>query len=367
MALRRFLPDLLVLVAALGAGFASLRHHPDRLRRWLWRPSAFVLSAGLAATAAQAAGWSWGFRALLISGLAFLWGACLLWALAAAWALRRAPVSPSRRQLLAATAAALPPLAAAGGYFIGRRQFRLVETDLRIPQLAPDLDGLRLAQLSDIHLSPFLSRADLAWCVAMANETRPHLALVTGDLVTGLHDSIEDCLLELARLHPSSGIFGCLGNHESYLRAEEFTTRAAARLGIEFLRSHRRTLAFGAARLNLAGVDHQWDPGRYLAGTASLLEPGALNLLLSHHPAVFPEAARQGWDLTLSGHMHGGQINLELARANLNFMRLVTPYVYGVYHRGRSALYVTRGIGTVGVPVRLGAPPEVALLRLRRA
>jgi predicted MPP superfamily phosphohydrolase len=113
-------------------------------------------------------------------------------------------------------------------------------------------------------------------------------------------------------------------------------------------------------------VDHH-DRPRYLAGAERLLAPGAFNLLLSHNPDVFPVAAGQGFDLVLAGHTHGGQLAVELAGTSLNISRLYTPYVHGLYHRGRSWLYVSRGIGTVGVPMRLGAAPEVTLLRLRRA
>jgi predicted MPP superfamily phosphohydrolase len=82
---------------------------------------------------------------------------------------------------------------------------------------------------------------------------------------------------------------------------------------------------------------------------------------------MVPNIAAQGWDRALCGHMHGGQINLELANANINFVRFNTRYVYGTYRRRRSTMYVTRGSGTIGVPIRLGAPPEVALIRLRSA
>jgi predicted MPP superfamily phosphohydrolase len=253
------------------------------------------------------------------------------------------------------------------GTVIGRRQFRLREVEIEVPLTTPGLDGLRLVQLSDIHLSPFLSRADLQWCVDMASETRPHVAFVTGDLITGVRDSIDDCLEELRHLRADAGVFGCNGNHESYVEGEAYTAEAAARRGMRFLRNEQVSLRFGSALLNVAGVDHQWRKAAYLPGAKALLRPGELNLLLSHNPDVFLQAAAQGWDLTLSGHMHGGQINIELANENLNFMRLVTPYVYGTYRKNNSAIYVTRGIGTVGMPVRFGAPPEVALIRLRQA
>ena len=97
------------------------------------------------------------------------------------------------------------------------------------------------------------------------------------------------------------------------------------------------------------------------------MAPGALNILLQHNPDVFPTAVRQGWDLTLAGHTHGGQVNVEILNHDLNIARFYTPYVRGLYRSGRSAIYVTRGIGTIGMPARIGAPPEVTLLRLRKA
>ena len=101
--------------------------------------------------------------------------------------------------------------------------------------------------------------------------------------------------------------------------------------------------------------------------TAGLYRPAEINLLLNHNPDVTPNVAERDWDITLSGHMHGGQINVELANANINAVRFTTPYVYGTYRKARTVMYVTRGIGTIGMPVRLGAPPEVALIRLRAA
>ena len=89
-----------------------------------------------------------------------------------------------------------------------------------------------------------------------------------------------------------------------------------------------------------------------------------VNILLSHNPDVFPVAARQGYQLTIAGHTHGGQITVEILHQNLSIARFYTPYVYGLYREGDAAVYVTRGIGTVGVPARLGAPPEIALIRL---
>jgi hypothetical protein len=95
--------------------------------------------------------------------------------------------------------------------------------------------------------------------------------------------------------------------------------------------------------------------------------PGALNVLLSHNPDVFPVAAQQGYNLLLAGHTHGGQVTVEILDQSINPARFFTPYVYGLFRAGRSAAYVTRGIGTIGIPARIGAPPEISVLRLRKA
>jgi uncharacterized protein len=278
-----------------------------------------------------------------------------------------------RRFLLALRAAVVAAPAVVFGYgtFIERNSVELREESIPIAGLHPDLDGLRLVQLSDIHLSPFLSEKVLARAVAMANETRAHLALVTGDLISFTGDPLDTCMDRLALLKAGAGIFGCLGNHEVYCRVEDYVTARGAQLGMRFLRGVAEPLRFGAATLNLAGVDYQRMHSKYLIGAEQMIrqDPDArtLNLLLSHNPDVFPVAAAQGWQLTLAGHTHGGQVNVEILRHDLNIARFFTLYTRGQYRLGAAAIFVSRGIGTIGAPIRLGSVPEVALLTLRRA
>lgn len=311
---------------------------------------------------------SWG------SGLALIWAFLSVLLVAALfisrWALRaRSEHSPSRRAFLNTSRAALvcaPALVTGYGVFIQRFHLSLREQNLEFPDLPEDLNGLRLVQLTDIHLSPFLSERELARAVDMANETRAHVALVTGDLITTLHDPLDACLRQLSRLQAEAGVFGCLGNHEIYANAEDYVEKQGARLGHRYLRSRRETLKFGRAALNLAGVDYQRTSKPYLVGAERLIVPEAFNVLLSHNPDVFPVAARQGYPLTIAGHTHGGQVRVEILGEDLNIARFFTPYVDGLYRRGGAAVFVSRGIGTIGLPARLGAPPEVNLLRLCR-
>jgi predicted MPP superfamily phosphohydrolase len=198
----------------------------------------------------------------------------------------------------------------------------------------------------------------------MANETNPHLAVFTGDFITGLHDPLAGCINQLGRLKADHGVVACNGNHEIFAGCEEKAKVLSARQGIRLLRQEALEIKSGAAHINLVGVDYQNFRNPYLTTTQPLVQPGAFNLLLSHNPDVFPTAAAQGFQLTLAGHTHGGQVTVEILHQYANVARFFTPYVYGQYSHGDAGLYVTRGIGTVGIPARLGAPPEISLIRL---
>lgn len=155
-----------------------------------------------------------------------------------------------------------------------------------------------------------------------------------------------------------------MGNHELYAKVQNYTEQRARELGMIFLRHEARILQFGNSRINLVGVDYQRRHVPYLTGVEKLVRPGDFNLLLSHNPDVFPVAAKQGFDLTLAGHTHCGQVNIEILGENLNPADFITPYTKGLYTKPESAIYVTSGLGTIGMPVRLGSPPEITLIRL---
>ena len=377
----RSLLILLPLIAAQVAIYRALKP------RWRWAANAVALAASaailidlLALLSVFALHIHGGFGAFLSDanavGLTWLFTSTPAYGIywIASWAGRKVPenISPERRQILktaAAVAVASPFVAMTYGIAVGRLDFGVREVSLSIPGLHPDLEGLRILHLSDIHLGQFLSEREFERVVDMANGLKPNLAIMTGDLITRPGDPMEVCVRQLARVRADAGMFGCLGNHEMYAENEARTKAEAARRGIPFLRLENRQLRFGKALMNIGGVDYQRSNSRegYLSEAQKLLAPGALNLMLSHNPDVFPVAAEQGWDIMLAGHTHGGQVTCEIVEQNVNVMRFFTPYVAGEYHLGNAACYVTRGIGTVGLPARVGVPPEITLLRLRKA
>ena len=244
------------------------------------------------------------------------------------------------------------------------------EVPFKFANLPKDLEGLRLVQLSDMHMGAFYTAADLARAVDAANGLRADLMLVTGDLITDRYDPLDRCLLELKRLRAASGVWGCLGNHEMRSKVQNYTTQKAAAMGMRFLRQEVEMLPFGGAKLNLVGVDHQRRDRPYLEHTAELVAPGAFNVLLSHNPDVFPVAARQRFDLTISGHTHGGQINIDLLGSNLNIADLVTPFTKGALS-DRSILAVcefrpwhNRSSGSFRIAARSNADNPVQILIL---
>jgi predicted MPP superfamily phosphohydrolase len=273
----------------------------------------------------------------------------------------------NRRLFMRASTAAicLTPAAAVSFGILRRKNFTVNELKLKFPNLPRDLRNVRIVQLSDTHLGAFYSEGDLEYVVDAANELRGDLAIMTGDLISSKGDPLDACLRQLSRLKNTSGIWACMGNHEHFAGVEDAAAIRGARLGVNFLRSQNKILKFGDSSLNLVGVDYQsprWKP--YLVNAEELVETGHFNVLLSHNPDVFPVATEKGYDLVLSGHTHGGQVNVEILDKNLNIASFVTPYTKGLYQDAASAIYVNSGIGTIGMPIRLGAPPEITLITL---
>lgn len=313
---------------------------------------------------------------------------------------------PSRRHFFrtaSIAAGAAPFLGAMYGFAAERLNYQVRRVEIPIPNLPDALDGMKIAQLSDIHLSGYMPRTQVRRAVDMANDLGADLAVVTGDFITGAGDPIAECIEEVRRLHAPLGVWGCNGNHEIYAKAEDTAEILFEQAGMKLLRSENAQLAHRGSSFNLIGVDYQRErtPGgrriQMLANISPLVRRDMPNILLSHNPNSFNRAAELGIELSLAGHTHGGQIQVEILDHRLSPARFITDYIAGTYMRpllapagddrawqrsakridlrldnfnagrGHAVLYVNRGLGTVGAPVRLGVPPEITLLILRRA
>jgi predicted MPP superfamily phosphohydrolase len=302
------------------------------------------------------------------------------------WAFKRLRIphspelpSPGRRRFLEQTAyafSAAPFVAGAYGLFYGRLNLETSHRRIRLRRLPKAFDGFRIVQLSDLHISAFMSAEEIRKYVAIANQLRPDLVALTGDFVTWDATDQGAVVEALAGLKAPFGIVGCLGNHEWLTETEDSITRLFAAQGTRILREDCVTVSSGGSRLNLLGVDYQSLRGRmeapghpktaYLPGVERLLLPDTVNILLSHNPNTFDRAAELGIDLSLAGHTHGGQLALELPHTCLAPARLITPYVRGWFQKRDAQLYVNRGIGTLTLPIRFGARPEITVFELTR-
>ncbi len=305
-------------------------------------------------------------------------------------------IDHSRRHFFHAAgilAGTIPFASAAYGFVAERFRFQVREIEIPIANLPAGLDGMRITQLSDIHISSYMPLAQVRRAVGMANELRGDLTVVTGDFLTGRNDPLEDCIAALSQLRAPLGVWGCNGNHEIYAGAEATAARYFHRYGMKLLRQENAELNWRGSPFNLIGVDYQRqrdDDGSrapMLSGVEHLVRRDVPNVLLSHNPNSFPRAAELGIELSLAGHTHGGQVRVEILDHRWSPARFLTPYVAGLYQRPLltpehvsdkqsslyaagtplSAIYVNRGLGTIGAPVRLGVPPEITLITLRRA
>jgi len=289
------------------------------------------------------------------------------------------PPSPDRRRFMERTAmvASAAPFVICGyGLFYGRLNLEITNRRIKLARLPKALHGFRIAQLSDIHIGPFMPAEEVRKYVNITNELRPDLVVLTGDFVTWDADTQVPVVDALAGLTAPHGLYGCLGNHEMWSDVEDSITGLFRQRSVKILRNESAIVQKGGETLNLIGVDFQsvrrFVPSNvgmvraYLSGVERLTRPDTANILLSHNPNTFDRAAELGIDLSLAGHTHGGQVTLEYIHPALSPSRLITDYVDGLFQKGSSQLYVNRGIGTIGFPIRLGARPEITVFELVR-
>ncbi len=240
-----------------------------------------------------------------------------------------------------------------------RHPLEITENTVILRALPAGFEGLRVAQLSDIHHGLYLSLPTVERAVEATNVLGADMIALTGDFVTSSRDYVRPMARALSRLSAPLGVFAVLGNHD-YRAGAELVARELRRNGIQVLRNSHAVLRRGSDRLWLIGVDDLWyncDLKRALRGV-----PGeAPKVLLSHNPLIIGQAAGLGLDLVLSGHTHGGQVRLPVLGSVYRRRR----YTNGWDRLHDTQIYVCRGLGKSIVPFRIGCPPEIAVLQLQ--
>jgi len=278
----------------------------------------------------------------------------------------------SRRRFLArATYAYAGAGAALSAYGIwsAYRLPQLTRRTLTFPDLPAGLEGLTLLHLSDLHAGIHLGADQMQEIVRQVNALAPELIVQTGDMIDISRAYIPAYVRAFRELHAPLGVVTVLGNHDRYTGEQE-VIRGCRDAGQVFLQNDCHLVERGGATLALLGIDdpHNWtadDPQPEDVAAALAAAPShAFQVLLAHRPGAWDTAAPRGIPLTLAGHIHGGQFYLP--GIGWSAGRLITKYVMGHFQRGNSQLYVSRGIGVVGVPIRVFTPPEIELFTLRR-
>ncbi len=235
-----------------------------------------------------------------------------------------------------------------------------------LPGLAAAMDGFRMVQVSDIHLEPFTTPADVSRVVDLCNSLAPDMVALTGDFVTNHVRPAGELAERLAALRAPAGVFACLGNHDFWSDAPA-VERALRHAGVDVLRGESRVLHHGGNELRVAGFDSRYvRRPRWRSGLEGW-ESGDPLVVLMHEPDVADDLAAAGVAaLQLSGHTHGGQLRLP-GREPMQFRRARwgKKYLSGAYRVGPVQLHVNRGIGCVGIPLRFFCPPEITEITLR--
>ncbi|MCH2171317.1 metallophosphoesterase [Myxococcota bacterium] len=357
------------LTVSEGVVFAGLVGVLNLVAFSLARPR--IRAQGLALVLAR--GWILGSVAALFTGL----GLALAWVMLGVLvvvARSGVEVSPEQIRVGLVVTGGLALLMGFGaslwGFTWGQRRVRIDRVDLPVTGLPVALSDLNLVQISDLHIGPLLPPEELRGMVDRVNALGADLVLITGDVFDFDPAYVEAGCRELGRLSATHGVFAVLGNHDVYTGAEQVVASLRANSAIRVLRDEWERLDVGGESLCIAGLEDRgvgWterdSESTELERLAQEIPESLPTVLLVHRPAFFAQAAALGFDVALTGHTHGGQLSLPGLKHH-NPSRLVSRWTRGRFEQGGCVLYVNRGLGVAGLPLRFNCPREISWIRL---
>lgn len=280
------------------------------------------------------------------------------------------PVNPDRHRFLAHSLnmgiVGISGLLSGYGLYEARKSPDVVNVDIPVHNLHADLAGFRIVQITDIHVGTTIKRKYVQTIVDKANSLNPDVIVFTGDLADGMVSTHREEVTPLAELSARYGSYFVTGNHEYYMGVEAWIEEVDS-LGLTVLLNEHRIIRHGAGSILLAGVT-DYNGGYFIKSHASspqaALEgapPDAIKILLAHQPRNIFAASSAGYDLQISGHTHGGQYfpwN--------HLVRLQQPYTKGLHRHDNTWIYVSKGTGYWGPPIRIGVPSEITVISLKK-
>ncbi len=262
-----------------------------------------------------------------------------------------------------------------------RNDVEITHRTFALPNLPPAFEGKTVTFLSDIHAGPFMDVDEMKHIAKLVNALGSDFIVIPGDFVTSHVNEVGPFAEAMADLKAPFGVYACTGNHD-YYAGVDIVSRGVEDIGMKLLRNENAVVKIDGQSLYIIGVDDsdaasvakyvEGKPAPHIEAAWRGVPENAATILLCHKPYMFEDFSKTNTGLMLSGHTHGGQIVLgRFGKTVLAFSSLASTYVEGVYRpeamKSRSQMYVSRGIGVVGVPIRINCPPEITQITLRAA
>ncbi|HWF44220.1 MAG TPA: metallophosphoesterase [Candidatus Kapabacteria bacterium] len=263
---------------------------------------------------------------------------------------------------------------------MARNDIEITHRTFEIPNLPQSFHGKTVTFLSDIHSSPFMDLDELKHVVELVNGLKSDIIVMPGDFVTSHHNEVGPFVEAMSELQAPYGVYACTGNHD-YYAGVDIVSKAVEDINFKLLRNENAKITIGGESLYFIGVDDDdsksikhFVEGKHAPHIEEAyrgVPENAASILLCHKPYYFEDYAKTNVALMLSGHTHGGQIVLgRIGRTVMTFSSLASEYVDGIYlpreSNSKTQMYVSRGIGVVGVPIRINCPPEITQITLSR-